>query len=64
MNRIYVTIELAQGNIAAVHAYLNERQALTAEQRWLKDHTITDELDREGKAQNGNEFHTYPCILR
>lgn len=60
---IYVTIELLQGNIAEVRAYWNEHMAGIAEQRWLKDNNIKDELDREGKAQNGTEFHVYECTL-
>lgn len=60
---IHITIELFQGNIADVHAYWNEHLAQIAEKRWLKDNGIKDELDREGKAQNGTEFHVYECTL-
>ena len=60
---IYVTIELLQGNIAEVRAYWNEHLAQIVEQQWLKDNNIKNELDREAKSQNGNEFHVYECML-
>lgn len=63
MISIHVTIELVQGNIAEVRAYLNEHMATMGEQGWLKANNIRTELDRDAKAQNGNEFHIYECTL-
>ncbi len=63
MIEVYVTIELCQGNIAEVRAYWNEHLADIAEKRWLKDHNIQSQIDRDGKAQNGTEFHIYTCTL-
>ena len=60
---IYVTIEMLQGNIAEIRAYWNEQLAQIAEQQWLKDNDIEDEIHREAKAQNGTEFHVYECML-
>lgn len=63
MISIHVTIELVQGNIAEVRAYWNEHMAAMAEQEWLKANNIGSKLDRDAKAQNGNEFHIYECPL-
>ena len=63
MIAIYVTIEMLQGNIAEVRAYWNEHLAQIAEQQWLKDNNINNNLDRDAKAQNGTEFHVYECPL-
>ena len=60
---IYVTVELCQGNIAEVCAYPNEQVADLAEQRWLKDHNIRSQIDRNAKEQNGIEFHIFNCTL-
>ena len=63
MVEIYVTVELFQGTIAEVRAYWNEQLACIAEQRWLKDHNIRTQIDRDAKAQNGTEFFIYTCTL-
>ncbi len=63
MINIHVTIELVQGNIAELRAYWNEHMAAIAEKKWLKTNNIRSQIDREAKAQNGNEFHIYECPL-
>ena len=63
MISIHVTIELLQGNITEVRAYWKEHMADNAEHQWLKENNIRSKIDREAKAQNGNEFHIYECTL-
>jgi len=61
---IHVTVETCQGVIAEVAAYQTQAFARKAEQKWLKEHDIQDEQDREAKSQSGTEFHLAECRLR
>jgi len=61
---VHVVVELFQGVVNEISVFLTRESAEQAEQEWLKDHGITDDLGRECKAQNGTEFIVRQCQLR
>jgi hypothetical protein len=61
---VYVVVELFQGIVNNVNIFLKRESAEQAEQQWLKEHGITDDVGREGKAQNGTEFIVRECELK
>ncbi|NUM55787.1 MAG: hypothetical protein HUU46_19270 [Candidatus Hydrogenedentes bacterium] len=61
---IYVTVATCQGVIADITAYLTQESAQKAERRWLKQHRIRNNDDREGKSRNGTEFVLRECKLK
>ena len=63
MTTLHVTFELFQGHINDIQVTWNENAAQLAEQRWLTDNNIKYQLDRNAKAQNGNEFQMFECTL-
>jgi len=60
---VYVTVELFQGVVHQVRAFHSEKSAENAEQEWLAEQGITDEISRECKAQNGIEYHVFQCEI-
>jgi hypothetical protein len=64
MTTIHVTLELFQGHINDVKVHEKEHTAQLAEQRWLKENRIKNQIDREAKAQNGNEFQVFECTIK
>jgi len=58
---VYVVVDLFQGVLDEVKVFLTPESAEKAEQEWLKEQGITDDTDREGKAQNGTELIVHEC---
>ena len=54
--RVYVVIELVQGVLDEVRVFRSKESADKTELRWLKDYGITNDIEREGHAQNGTEL--------
>jgi len=54
--RVYVVVELVQGVLGEVRVFRSKESADKTELRWLKEQGITDEIEREGQAQNGTEL--------
>jgi len=53
---VYVVVELVQGVLGEVRVFRSKESAEKAERKWLKKHGITNEIEREGHAQNGTEL--------
>jgi hypothetical protein len=53
---VYVAVELFQGVVNEVKVFQTQESAERAEQEWLKEHGIKDNVDRACKSQNGTEF--------
>jgi hypothetical protein len=62
-NKVFVTVELFQGNLEEVRAFKSCKSADEAQQKWLAGHDISDEISRECKAANGTEFHIFECPI-
>jgi|GEM_PF-1894097 len=61
---VYVIVELFQGMVNEVNAFLKRESAERAEQQWLEEHGITDDVGRECKAQNGTQFIVRECDVK
>ena len=61
---VYVSVETCQGVIAETTAYLTQESAEKAERRWLKQHRIRNDDEREAKSQNGTEYVLRECKLK
>ena len=61
---VFVAVELFQGVVNEVNVFLTQESAQKAEQYWLKEHGITDDIGRECKAQNGTEFIVRECEVK
>ena len=58
---VHVVVEIFQGVVSDVKVFSSEESANKAEKAWLKEHDITSNVDREGKAQNGTELLLFEC---
>jgi len=58
---VYVVVDLFQGVVDEVKTFLTRESAEKAEQEWLKEQGITNEIAREGHAQNGTELIVHEC---
>jgi len=61
---VYVAVEVFQGLVTETNVFLGQESAEQAEQQWLKEHGITDDVGRECKAQNGTEFIVRECDVK
>lgn len=61
---VYVTVDVCNGVVNDIQAFLTEKSALKIEKAWLQRHNIKDETSRECEAQNGVEFIIYKCNLK
>ena len=57
----HVVVEIFQGVVNDVKVFLSWEAANEAEKAWMTEHDITDDMDREGKAQNGTELLMFEC---
>ena len=58
---VHVVVETFQGIVSDVKVFFSKESANKAEKAWIAEHDITDDMDREGKAQNGTELLLFEC---
>jgi hypothetical protein len=61
---VFVAMEILKGIVSEIHVFLTPESAGKEEARWLEKRRIHDPLDREMKAQNGEEFLVMECELK
>ncbi len=53
---VFVAMEILKGIVSEIQVFLTPESAGKKEAAWLKEKRIRDRLDRDIKAQNGEEF--------
>jgi hypothetical protein len=61
---VYVTVELFQGLVDKVQVFPTWEAAESAEQAWLHQQEIYDEMKRQCKENDGIEFHIRECEIQ
>jgi len=62
-NTVFVAVELYKGIVGEVRAFKSLESAEEAENKWLAEAGIEDEISRECKAGDGTEYHVFECQL-
>lgn len=61
---VFVAMEILKGIVCEARVFLTPESAGKREAAWLQERRIKNRLDREIKAQNGEEFLVMECELK
>lgn len=61
---IHVTVQIYQGFIDTIRAFLTEESAIAAKRKWLREMGIRDDAHRQAKADSGTEFRLFEVELK
>ena len=61
---VFVAMEILKGIVSEVEVFLRPESAGKKEAAWLQERRIGSQVDREIKAQNGEEFLVMECELK